>query len=75
MHEENGKAVKKVKPDAGMGDGWTRIQVRYLMFYLKMKNAMICFKSNNFLSNLTFQVIKKYGKIFEITCVKMGHCS
>ena len=43
MHEENGKAVKKVKPDAGMGDGWTRIQVRYLMFYLKMKNAMTCF--------------------------------
>ena len=30
MHEENGKAVKKVKPDAGMGDGWTRIQVGFI---------------------------------------------
>ena len=44
MHEENGKAVKKVKPDAGMGDGWTRIQVRHRWSYLKLKNVMIhCF--------------------------------
>ena len=28
MHEERGKTARKTKPDAGMGDGWNKIQVR-----------------------------------------------
>ena len=28
MHEERGKTARKTYPDAGMGDGWSKIQVR-----------------------------------------------
>ena len=58
MHEEKGKTTRKTKPDAGMGDGWSKIQVRNIpchcyLSLLNLSRQMVLF---NILIVFLFQI-------------------